>query len=171
MSVSTRVEMPIVPAWLSALPMLAAAGRRQDDDAQINLALASAAAALEADSDRSDSRTRLCFFLSELASQYGRGAGDYARPIPVSRARLARATGISLPRVKRILGYLELSQIVSIAPSSITVRDWTSLCELGRFDRNWSAMPVAEEDNLIVIASTDESPPTRTLTGDPACFA
>lgn len=163
--------MPSVPAWLSALPMLAAAGRRQDDDARLNVALAAAAAALEADTERSDSRSRLCFFLAELAAQFGRRTGDSARPIPVTRLQLARATGISLPRVKRIIGYLVLSGIVAIDKSGIAVRDWARLCHLGQFDRSWSAMHATADEEAILARPLEEAQPARTLAGDPACFA
>lgn len=163
--------MPSVPAWLSALPLLAAAGRQQDDDARSNAALAAAAAALEADTDRDDSRSRLCFFLAELAAQFGRRTGDSARPIPVTRLQLARATGISLPRVKRIIGYLVLSEIVAIDKTGIAVRDWARLCSLGQFDRSWSAMHAAADEEATHARPAEELQPAYTLAGDPACFA
>lgn len=158
-----HAEFPPLPAWLAVLPQLLA--RKDDKDQLLNLSLASAAAALAADPERRDSRTRLCFLIAELAAQYGRRTGEHEAAIPVGRARLARAAQISLPRVKRVLGFLVLAGVIELSPKGLRVIDWQRLCTLAAFDRAWVAAPLAEERVA--------APPTyreTTVGGDPASF-
>lgn len=171
---AARVEIPHLPAWLSILPLLGGSGRASDVDGQFHLALTAAAAALEGDAERRDSRSRLCFLLCELASQFARRMGDPARPIPVSRSQLARASGISLPRVKRVVGFLALAGIIDRQAEGIRVLDWNQLCKLGKYDRAWTMVPVTDEEEFsgaVGMRPDEDDRPRLTAAGEPACFS
>jgi hypothetical protein len=161
--VASPVEFPPLPAWLAVLPQLLA--RKGDADQILNLSLASAAAALAADTERRDSRTRLCFLLAELAAQYGRRTGDHEAAIPVGRARLARAAQISLPRAKRVLGFLVLAGVIELTPKGLRVIDWQRLCKLADYDRAWVSAPLTEEEAPAPAVYRE-----TTVAGDPASF-
>lgn len=170
---SARVELPPVPPWLAALPFICAPGSGRDADLVVGSALASAAAALAADSERRDSRSRICFLLAELAAQYARRTGDHSGQIPVGRGELARAAQISLPRVKRILGFLILSGTIELCDGGICVRDWKRLCTLGSYDRSWLCLPLVEEDEKDRVppdVARASPPAVTTAAGDPASF-
>ena len=167
-----RVELPSVPTWLAALPFLFNARARSDEDILVTSALASAASAMTADPDRRDSRSRISFLLAELASQYGRRTGDYARWIPVSRNQLARAAQINLTKVKRVLGFLLLSGAIELGSEGVRILDWERLCKLGDYDRSWVALPQAEGGEHLAPAPQQQSqqPPEITAAGDQASF-
>jgi len=163
--------MPDLPPWLAALPLLFAARSGKDDDYHVNAALAAASAALEADVERRDSRSRISFLLAELAAQHGRRMGDLSAPIPVSLNQLARAAAINLTRVKRILGFLSLSQVIEAKPGAIRVLDWERLCKLGQYDRRWAGLAEADEDAEPATAAPAAVPGSAvTLAGEPASF-
>lgn len=169
-----RVEVPPLAPWLAALPLLFTRRSRRDSDVLVASALASAAAALEADSERRDTRSRVCFLLAELGAQFARRTGDYGAAIPVTRSQLARAARISLPRVKRILGFLFLSEVVEQHRQGLRITDWPRLCRLGIYDPSWLPMAAVEpEEGLletVVPAKAAMPPPVRTVAGDPASF-
>ncbi len=172
---TARVEIPQLPAWLAIFPLLATSRRPDDRDSQLQLALAVAAAALESDGERRDSRSRLCFLLCELASQFGRRHGDPTQPIGVTLPQLARAGRISLPRVRRIVAFLGLAGVLEATSDAVRVLDWDQLCKLGKFDRSWTMAPVPEEeeDLSFVAQGMDENlaGPRLTAGGEPACFS
>lgn len=168
-----RAETPPVPAWLAPLPFLLFAKGGSDEDLVASSALASAAAALSADPDRRDSRSRVCFLLAELAAQFARRTGNHSGRIPVQRAQLARAAQISLPKVKRVLGFLALSGVIELRENAIRVVDWQRLCLLGAYDRSWLRLPVQEdeEEELPSLRSVENAEAsTCTAAGDPASF-
>lgn len=169
---SERVELPAVPTWLAALPFLFSPRGRSDEDLLVNSALASAAAAMAADPDRRDSRSRICFLLAELASQYGRRTGDHSRWIPVTRNQLATVAQINLTKVKRVLGFLLLSGVIEIGSEGIRAIDWKRLCALADYDPGWGAASGHEEDEELAPAPRQQPEEPRGLTaaGDPASF-
>ncbi|WP_205478943.1 helix-turn-helix domain-containing protein [Sphingomonas arenae] len=163
--------MPELPPWLAALPLLFAARSANDDDYHVNAALAAASAALEADVERRDSRSRISFLLAELAAQHGRRTGEKSAPIPVSLTQLARAAAINLTRVKRILGFLTLSQVVEVKPRAIRVLDWERLCKLGQYDRRWAGLAEEAEEGAEPLPAPTPLPASPiTLAGEPASF-
>lgn len=173
---SDRVELPLVPTWLAALPFLSSSRCRSDDDLIASSALASAAAAMDADPDRRDSRAKITFLLAELGSQYARRKADGSEWIPVSRTQLARAARIDLTKVKRILGFLLLSGVIETGKDGIRVLDWPRLCKLARYDRGWAPAQVREhtrEDEEAIapaLAEAATTGPALTPTGEPASF-
>ena len=166
-----RVEMPAVPAWVAALPFLFARDKG-DRDVIVNSALASAAAAMAADLDRRNSRSRICFLLAELASQYGRRTGEHFGWIPVNRTQLARAAQINLTKVKRVLGFLLLAGVVELGDEGIRIADCERLCKLGCYDRSWLPVPLADVDEQAPQTSAPEQAemPALTAAGDQASF-
>src|SRR5205085_11964738 len=124
---ATRIYLPELPASVAALPFLFMRARTGDRDWDFNAALASAVSAERADSERRNTRRRLAWLLCELGWQYGRRIGDYSQEMPLSRAGLARALGVSLCRAKRILALLTLSSVVESDGESLPVLDWPRL--------------------------------------------
>lgn len=168
---SGKVELPPVPTWLAALPFVLTARSRSDSDIILSSALASAAAAMAADPERRDSRSRISFLLAELASQYGRRTGDHAGWIRVTRSELARAAQINLTKVKRILGFLALSGVIETGAEGIRILDWPRLCKLASYDRNWVAAPMPGESDLPApFIAKPAAQPALTAAGDPASF-
>ena len=169
----SRVELPPLPMWLAALPLAFMGAGRRDSDEILNSALFAASAALAADDSRRDSRARICFLLAELAQQYGRLVEDYSAPIPISRNQLARATGISLTKVKRVTAYLGLVGVIEVLPSGVRISDWQGLCELAAYDRSWLPVILWSEDDATVEAPNvpqEQQEITATVAGDPARF-
>lgn len=167
-----RVELPSVPAWLAALPFLFRVRGERNDDLIVNSALASAAAAMAADTDRRDSRSRISFLLAEMATQYGRRTGRHSGWIPVTRTQLARAAQIDLTKVKRILGFLLLSGVIELGDKGVKISDWRRLCKLASYDRNWLSLPLGdEEEERALPAQRDvQTAAALTTSGDPASF-
>ena len=167
-----RVELPSVPTWLAALPFLFSSRGKSDEDMIVNSALASAAAAMAADSERRDSRSRISFLLAELAFQHGRRTGDHAGWIPVSRTQLARAAQINLTKVKRVLGFLLLSGVIELGSNGVRIIDWRRLCKLAAYDCSWLGMAADEEHGEAPPApqKPPEQPQLLTEAGDQASF-
>lgn len=170
-----RVELPQVPSWLAALPFLFARPGSRSDDLIGSLALGAASAALAADPNRRDSRSRVCFLLAELAGQYARRTGDRGGWVPVGRAQLARAAEISLPKIKRVLGFLLLSGVIELGDQGIRVLDWRRLCKLAAYDRSWLTLAEdeGEDDDAfpdVTIAATPRPVIEVTAAGDPVSF-
>jgi len=109
---------------------------------------------------------RIALFLCELGKAYGcRGE------LPLSRASIAGALGISLVKVKRSLALLFLSGVLSCDDETITILDWRKLSGVARFDA--SALDLAsadEEEELPGRSSLEDEPHFLTASGDPACF-
>jgi hypothetical protein len=156
--------------WLAALPLIFMGHPGRDQDQLFNSALAAASAALDADLERHDSRSRVCFLIAELASQFGRQTNDWVSALPVSLAQLSRATGTSLTRLRRILGFLALSQVVERTENGLRILDWERLCLLGHYDRAWIALPVPDEADSWERPATELARREVTLTGEPASF-
>ncbi|MBA3834353.1 MAG: helix-turn-helix domain-containing protein [Sphingomonas sp.] len=168
-----RVEMPVVPTWLAALPFLFSSRGRTDPDVVLNSTLASAASAMAADPDRCDSRSRISFLLAEIGSQYGRRTGDHFAWIPVTRDQLSRAAQINLTKVKRVLGLLLLSGVIDLGGKGVRILDWNRLCKLACFDRGWVPVPLDEEIETHSPADSkdkEQPAPAITASGDPASF-
>ena len=167
-----RVELPPVPTWLAALPFLFSSRGRSDEDLLVNSALASAAAAVAADSERRDSRSRIAFLLAELASQYARRTGDRTGWIPIDRTQLARGAQINLTKVKRVLGFLLLSGVIELGSGGVRVLDWRRLCKLGAYDFSWLSEPPPDEEEDCPRAGGQQAEelPALTPAGDPASF-
>jgi hypothetical protein len=170
--VATRIEFPPLAPSLAALPFLFMGARPNDRDWQYNAALASAAAAESANVDPANSRRRVAFLLCEFGCQYGRRTGDFSAPMPLSRGELARALGISLCRVKRILALLSLSQVVALEGESLRILDWRRLCALGDYDTGRLGFELPEEEDVHFVLDGDEEAPAHLTTsaGDPAYF-
>lgn len=169
---ATRIEFPELPASVAALPFLFMRGRAGDRDWDFNAALASAVAAERADSERRNTRRRLAYLLCELGYQFGRRTGDFAQDMPLSRSELARALGVSLFKVKRILALLSLSQVVDCDGKSIRVTDWPRLCGVAAYDCARLGIEMPEEFGA-ASAFDDEDEDDRphlTAAGDQACF-
>jgi hypothetical protein len=167
---ATRIHFPELPASVAALPFLFMRARAGDRDWDFNAALAFAVAAERADSERRNTRRRLAYLLCELGYQYGRRTGDYGQAMPLSRSELARALGVSLPRVKRILALLSLSQVIDCASgASIRVTDWPRLCGVAAYDCARLGVEMPEEFTS-PFADEEDEPPHLTAAGDQACF-
>lgn len=169
---ASRVGLPPLPNWLSALPLLFTRATANDEDQALNSALAAASAVLAADLDRRGSRSRICFLIIELAAQFGRRTGDWDRPIPVTRSQIARASQLDLTRVKRILGFLALSQVIEETAAGLRIVDWQRLCKLASYERSWVTLPLSEEEENGVLLIPPPRPETVALTvsGDQASF-
>ena len=169
---ASRVELPALPLWLASIPTVFNPAVRTDLDQILNCSLAAASGVLAADSEKRDCCSRICFLLAELAAQYGRRTGDCTRPIPVTRAELARAAGLSLTPVKRILGFLSLSRVVEETSAGLRVIDCQRLCKLASYERTWLPNPISdeEEDALLVQENVPAMSIGLTLAGDQASF-
>jgi CRP-like cAMP-binding protein len=110
---------------------------------------------------------RIARLLCELGKAYG-----CRSELPVSRAALASALGISLVRVKRSLALLCLSGVVACDGQRIAVLDWRKLSRAGRFDPAELDLAAEEDDEDVVALRRSEQDEVRFLTasGDPACF-
>ncbi len=169
----SRNEAPSLPPAVAVLPFLFMPGRPEDPDWILALALAAASAAESAVTDPSNSRQRIAWLLSEFGFQYGRRTGQAFFEVPLSRTQLAQAARIPLPKVKRIMALLQLSQVIETDGERLKVIDWRRLCAVGHypFSRLQSALGQTEEDDA-AIDDAQVEPPLALLTqaGDPACF-
>jgi hypothetical protein len=166
---ATRIHLPDLPDSVAALPFLFMRARAGDRDWDFNAALASAVAAERADSERRNTRRRLAWLLCELGWQYGRRIGDYSQEMPLSRAGLARALGVSLCRVKRILALLILSSVVESDGETLRVTDWPRLCGVAGYA--CARLGVEAPDEFVAPFDEDAEPVNRlTAAGDQACF-
>jgi len=166
---ASRIHFPSLPPSIAVLPFLFMPSRKDDRDWDFNAALASAIAAERAVGEQRNTRRRLAYLLAELGAQYGRRVGDFSQAVPLSRSELARALGVSLCRVKRILALLALSQVIESDGASVRIVDWRRLCSMGGYDIGRLGFELPEEE----IAGAQEAEPASSLTagGDPACFA
>ena len=167
-----RVELPIVPTWLAAFPFLFNSRCKSDGDLIAPSALASAAAAMAADPERRDGRSKVTFLLAELASQYARRTGSSSAWIPVDRSQLARAAQMDLTKVKRVLGFLLLAQVIELGANGVRIVDWPRLCKMARYDRGWAPVRQNESEDVVPSATPEAATiaPAVTATGEPASF-
>ena len=109
---------------------------------------------------------RIAHFLCELGKAYGCRAD-----LPLSRAAIASALGISPVRVKRSIALLSLSGVLTCEGDSLTILDWRKLGGVARFDLRDLDLPADEDEYLISATVTDgEDNCSLTANGDPACF-
>jgi hypothetical protein len=173
--VSARVELPPLPPSVAVLPFLFMAPQEKDPDWDFQAALATAAAAELADTDKRNTLRRVAWLLCELGCQYRRRTGDSEGAFPLPRTELARQLGLGLSRVKRILALLTLSGVIASDAQQVRVLDWRRLSaaacydpqRLGRGDGTET-----EEDDPILVRQDEEerTEPRLTASGDPACF-
>jgi hypothetical protein len=147
---------------------MAPASRDRDWDFQA--ALGSAVAAEQAGTERRNTLRRVSYVLCELGFQYSRRTGDMSGAVPLSRAALARALGVSLTKVKRILALLSLSQTIECDGAEIRVTDWRRLCSAAAYDPARLGSLVPEEDECWVAPQDEDRPSILTAAGEPACF-
>jgi hypothetical protein len=163
---ASRIEFPPLPASVAALPFLLMGARGRDSEWDFNAALASAVASERADPDRANTRRRLAFLLCELGYQHGRRAGRLDAEMPLSRGELARALGVSLCRVKRVLALLSLSQVIRTDGERLRVIDWPRLCGVAGYECARLGIDPADDGDR-----EPELPcATVTAAGDQACF-
>jgi hypothetical protein len=166
---SARIEFPQLPASVAMLPFLFARRRSDDGDWDFHTALGAAVSAEEALGTGLSTRRRIAWLLCELGQQYGRRRGDYGAAVPVSRQALARALGISLCRVKRVLALLSLSQAIQSDRESVRITDWRRLCGMAGYDCAMLRFALPDEDEPFGTRA-DEPARLRTAGGDPAYF-
>jgi hypothetical protein len=156
---------------MAMLPFIFMSSRDSDPEWALQSALATAAAAECADTQRRNTLGRVAYLLCEVAWQYRRQTGDATGAVEVSRAELARVLGVSVSRVKRILALLALSEVIRVGDSSLQVLDWRRLCSVGGYDlARLGLAPEAEEDEADAAEERVEAAHLVTSTGDPACF-
>jgi hypothetical protein len=164
-----RIQMPPVPAYVAVLPFLFMAPASRDRDWDFQAALGSAVAAEQAGTERRNTLRRVSYVLCELGFQYSRRTGNMSGAVPLSRAALARALGVSLTKVKRILALLSLSQTIECDGAEIRVTDWRRLCSAAAYDPARLGALVPDEE--APAATQDEDTHSRfTAAGEPACF-
>ena len=125
-------------------------------------------AAVEAERAQAGSRKscqRIAQFLCELGKAYG-GRAD----LPLSRAAIASALGISLVRVKRTLGLLSLSGVLRCEGEGLTILDWRKLGGVARIEPPLMGLESGEDEDLICGGRADSNLRFMTANGDPACF-
>jgi len=105
--------------------------------------------------------------VARLLCEIGKRLGCEA-DLPLTRAALAGALGVSLVRVKRTLGLLCLSGVLDVQGERIRVIDWRKLAGAARFDP--AALGVAEDEEEASRRDADDTPCTLTAGGDQACF-
>jgi hypothetical protein len=156
--------------WLAALPLMYMGRGGTDQDQTFNSALGAASAAVDADPVPRDSASRVCFFLAELAAQYCRRTQDWSGTVPVSITQVAEGACVSLTGVKRVLGFLNQSEVIERTENGICILDWERLCQLGKYDRAWIALPVPDDADVWAVRAFESRRPEVTLTGEPASF-
>lgn len=166
---ATHFSNATLPPSVAALPFLFARPQVDDRGWDFRAALAAAVAAERANNERRNTRGRLSYLLCELGFQLRRRGGDCDASMPLSRAEIAEALGVSLCRVKRTLALLGLSQVIVSDGAGLRVVDWPRMCGLSgydpkRLDKN------AREEEFEAALIEDEASPTVTVSGDPACF-
>jgi hypothetical protein len=122
---------------------------------------------------RRTERCRIAHLLCELRLRLARSGASVkeGEPLPISRADLSGMLGISLVRVKRALGLLSLSQVISTDGRSIAVTDWPRLCAVAGFEAaRLSLAPAERSEDWRFGAVQDETRTRFTAAGDPACF-
>ncbi len=162
-----------VPSFIAALPFLFA--RPQVDDLRwtCRSALAAAVAAERADETRRNTRMRIAFLFCELGHQLARRGVDVSAEIPLSRVEIARASGVSLCRLKRTLALFALSQVIEGDGERMRVIDWNRLALAAGYDPGRLQLgEVGELAPILVVGpAEEEAEPLRlTAAGDQACF-
>jgi hypothetical protein len=142
----------------------------EDKDHIFNSALAAASAAVDADPAPRDSASRVCFFLAELAAQYCRRIGDWSGTVPVSITHVAQGARVSITGLKRVLGFLNQSEVIERMENGFRIQDWETLCDLGQYDRSWVALPVPDDADAWTLGAVGAPCPEVTVTGEPASF-
>lgn len=156
-----------------AVPFLFSRPQAANAKAGFRSALAAAVAGERGDFDsRRNTRGRIAYLLCELGVQLARRKMDRDGELPLSRADIAELLGVGLPRVKRTLALLSLSQVISTDGQRLRVLDWHRLCGVACFQR--TRLKLATEDfdaEATLISQADRPPPNPfTASGDPACF-
>ena len=155
-----------------SFPFLFARREAANAHRDFRTALSAAVAGERADSDgRRNTRGRIAYLLCELGVQMARRELDRNGELPLSRADLADLLGLSLPRVKRALALLSLSQVIGTDGHRLRVLDWQRLCGVACYQR--ARLKLAAEDfdaEASLISQVDNRPNTLTASGDPACF-
>lgn len=128
-------------------------------------AMRAAVAADRAQGGGRKSCQRIAYFLCELGKVYG-----CRSDLPLSRAAIVSALGISLVRVKRTLGLLSLSGVLTSRADSLTILDWRKLGGVARFDRSSLDLAEDDEEDLICSAPAALEGNFTTASGEPACF-
>jgi hypothetical protein len=162
--------MPTIAPWLAALPLIYMGRGGNEQDQIFNSAFAAASAAVDADAVARDSASRVCFFLAELAAQYCHRTHDWSGAVPVSISQITQGACVSLPRVKRVLGFLNQSETIERTEIGVCILNWEKLCQLGQYDRAWIALPVADDADVLSFGAIEMQCREVTLTGEPASF-
>jgi hypothetical protein len=165
-----RVQMPTMPAYVAVLPFLFMAPARRDREWDFQAALGAAVAAEQAGTEPRNTLRRVSYMLCELGFQYSRRTGDMSGAVPLSRTALARALGVSLTKVKRILALLSLSRAIESDEAGIKVVDWRRLCSVAAYDAARLGALVPDEDEPLAANDEDDEPARLTAAGEPACF-
>jgi hypothetical protein len=167
------VEIPPLPASLAVLPFLFMGRQSRDAEWDFQAALATAAAAEQADTEKRNSLRRVAWLLCELACQYARRTGDREGAFPLPRTELARQLGIGLCRVKRTLALLTISGVISADEDVVRIVDWGRLCSAGAYDPARLGRSVIDPDDAFAAPppGDEQHAGSRvTASGDPACF-
>jgi hypothetical protein len=167
-----RVELPPLPPSVAVLPFLFMGPQARDPEWDFQAALAAAAAAEQADTEKRNTLRRVAWLLCELGCQYARRSGNPDAAFPLPRAELARRLGLGLSRVKRILALLSLSGVISADEDNVCVLDWSRLAGAAAYDPVRLGRGADAEEEMIVSAPAGEeaAAPRLTAAGDPACF-
>ena len=156
----------------SPLPVHGAA--TADPEWDFQAALAAAAAAEQADTEKRSTLRRVAWLLCELGCQYARRSGNRDAAFPLPRAELARRLGLGLSRVKRILALLGLSGVIRADEETVRVLDWQRLSDAAAYDAKRlgrSGERETEEDMIFAaVPEQEDAAPQLTAAGDPACF-
>lgn len=89
----------------------------------------------------------------------------------MTRTQLARAAQIDLTEVKRVLGFLLLSEVIEVGNKGVRVIDWKRLCRLSDYDPSWGSTSGDEDEDLAPDPVRQAEPRDLTAAGDPASFA
>lgn len=164
-----RFAQPDLPISVAALPFLFVRARTEDEGWTVRAALASAAAAERADDTRRNMRGRVAYLLCELGFQLRRRGADRDASLPLPRAEIAAALGVTVCGVKRILALLSLSRTIHIEDGTMRVLDWHRLAAIAHYDR--ARLGLADEEEEDPTREDEEMPPPLiTAAGDPAHF-
>ena len=156
------------PAFKSSAPVPFLLGKRVAARGGDNFAEAMqiAIAAQHAQSAGRKSSQRIALFLCELGKAHG-----CRTDLPLSRAAIAAALGISLVRVKRALALFSLSGLLSCNGEEIRIVDWRKLGGVAHFDASDLDLAADEDEDLVCPALAEaENIRFMTASGEPACF-
>ena len=161
-----------VPSSVAALPFMLARPQSGDLGWNFRSALSAATAAERAhDGSKRNTRARIAYLLCELGYQLTLRGLDQDQEMPLSRAAIAEALGVSLCRVKRTMALLCLSQVALCDGASVQIVDWRRLCSVAGYDPDRLRLAEELDGEPLRILSQDEEPlQLLTASGDPACF-